>query len=285
MEIHWYPGHMAKAKRLIKEKLKLIDVVIELLDARIPASSRNPDLNKIIAGKSRIVVLNKADLADPEATRAWIDYFQRQGLPAVPVNAATGEGINRVVAAAKKIATPVMERLQKKGRLPRPVRAMILGIPNVGKSSLINRLSGQKKAKVEDRPGVTRGQQWIRIGSDFELLDTPGVLWPKLGDKEVALKLAFTGAIKDDLLNIEEIAGELIRWLQLNAPGALTRRYGIDETGEEREEILRAIGRKRGFLVSGGEVDTFKTAGLVLNEFRAGLLGKFTLDLPPKEKG
>lgn len=284
MEIHWYPGHMAKAKRLIKEKLKLIDVVIELLDARIPASSRNPDLNKIIAGKSRIVVLNKADLADPEATRAWIDYFQRQGLPAVPVNAATGEGINRVVAAAKKIAAPVMERLHKKGRLPRPVRAMILGIPNVGKSSLINRLSGQKKAKVEDRPGVTRGQQWIRIGSDFELLDTPGVLWPKLGDKKVALKLAFTGAIKDDLLNIEEIAGELIRWLQLNAPGALTRRYGIDETGEEREEILGAIGRKRGFLVSGGEVDTFKTAGLVLNEFRAGLLGKFTLDLPPKEK-
>lgn len=284
MEIHWYPGHMAKAKRLIKEKLKLIDVVIELLDARIPASSRNPELNKIIAGKSRIVVLNKADLADPEATRAWIDYFQRQGLTAVPVNAATGEGINKVVAAAKKIAAPVMERLQKKGRLPRPVRAMILGIPNVGKSSLINRLSGQKKAKVEDRPGVTRGQQWIRIGSDFELLDTPGVLWPKLGDKEVALKLAFTGAIKDDLLNIEEIAGELIRWLQLNAPGALTRRYGIDETGKEREEILGAIGRKRGFLVSGGEVDTFKTAGLVLNEFRAGLLGKFTLDLPPKEK-
>ncbi len=277
--IQWYPGHMVKARKLITENLKLVDLAVELLDARIPASSRNPEINLIVGDKPRIIVLNKADLADQAQTEKWKEFFQtEEGLKCIPIDSQSGKGINSFLNAAQEEAAGVLQKLAARGRKPRPVRLMMLGIPNVGKSSLINRLAGRGSAKTGDRPGVTRGKQWIRVGKGLELLDTPGILWPKFEDPEVGLKLAVTGAIKDEIINVEQVSIKLIQLLKEIAPESLKTRYKLEALGDEPQETLKYIGQKRGCLVSGGKVDLLKAAVIVLNEFREGKIGLFTLD-------
>lgn len=280
MDIHWYPGHMAKAKRLVKENLKLVDVVIEVLDARIPSSSRNPDINGIAGQKPRLVVLNKSDLADPELTRRWKDVFSGEGYSVVAVDSVTGKGVREVPGLVQQLAAPKIALLVASGRRPRAARCMVLGIPNVGKSFFINKLVGQKVTKTGDKPGVTRGQQWIRVAGNLDLMDTPGILWPKLEDHEAAFRLAVTGAIKEEVFNLNAVAGKLIQWLAENYPEAVRERYKLEDLAGEPEELLEAIGAKRGFFISGGVVDTLKSAQNVLKEFREGKLGRFTLDSP-----
>lgn len=284
LQINWYPGHMKKAKDIIMDNLKLVDVVIELLDARIPYSSANPMLKEIIADKPRLVALNKADLADAGVTKAWAAYFRRQGIPAVAVDAPKGRGIKQLVAMTEELARPMTDRLVSRGAKARAARVMILGIPNVGKSSLINRLAGSNKAKTADRPGVTRAKQWIRLGGSLELLDTPGILWPKFEDMTVGLKLAFTGAINDEAIDRELITGVFLQTMASMYPDRLRERYKL--TGElppEPHELLELIGRKRGCLVKGGIVDTEKAQRIVLTDFRSGRLGLVSLDMPPAE--
>ena len=280
MDIHWYPGHMAKAKRLVKENLKLVDVVIEVLDARIPSSSRNPDINGIAGQKPRLVVLNKSDLADPELTRRWKDVFSGEGDSVVAVDSVNGRGVREVPGLVQQLAAPKIALLVASGRRPRAARCMVLGIPNVGKSFFINKLVGQKVTKTGDKPGVTRGQQWIRVAGNLDLMDTPGILWPKLEDHEAAFRLAVTGAIKEEVFNLNAVAGKLIKWLAENYPEAVRERYKLEDLAGEPEELLEAIGAKRGFFISGGVVDTLKSAQNVLKEFREGKLGRFTLDAP-----
>lgn len=286
MEIQWYPGHMAKAKRLIQENLGLIDVVIELVDARIPYSSRNPDMQHLLSRRPRIIVLNKNDLADPEKTRAWCDYFERQGIPALALNSLAGRGIERVVSIASSLLEDKMESLKARGFRDRPIRAMVVGIPNVGKSAFINALTRRSVARVGEKPGLTRGKQWIRIGEDFELLDTPGILWPKFEDPEVGFKLAVTGAVSDLVYDVEEVGAQLVLLLSRAAPQALASRYRLEKLAgslEEAYQLLRDIGARRGYLHTGGEVDTVKAAYLVLHEFREGKIGQITLDEVPTE--
>lgn len=280
MDIQWYPGHMAKTKRLVKENLKLVDVVIEVLDARIPASSRNPDLGGIAGAKPRLVVLNKSDLADPALTRLWKDYFAGAGWPAVAVDSVSGRGIREVPGLVQQLVAPKMASLVSSGRRPRAARCMVLGIPNVGKSFFINKLVGRRVARTEDRPGVTRGRQWIRVAGNLDLMDTPGILWPKLDDPEVSFRLAVTGAIKEDVFDLNAVAGKLLKWLAENHPAAVRERYGLENLPEEPEELLKAAGAKRGFYMSGGTVDLLKSARNILKEFREGKLGRFTLDEP-----
>jgi len=280
MDIHWYPGHMAKAKRLVKENLKLVDVVIEVLDARIPSSSRNPDINGIAGQKPRLVVLNKSDLADPDLTRRWKDVFFGEGYSVVAVDSVNGRGVREVPGLVQQLAAPKIALLVSSGRRPRAARCMVLGIPNVGKSFFINKLVGQKVTKTGDKPGVTRGQQWIRVAGNLDLMDTPGILWPKLEDREAAFRLAVTGAIKEEVYNLNAVAGKLIQWLAENYPEAVRERYKLADLAGEPEELLEAIGAKRGFFISGGAVDTLKSAQNVLKEFREGKLGRITLDAP-----
>ena len=276
--LQWYPGHMRKAERLVKENLKLVDVVVELLDARIPMSSANPVLREIVAGRPRLVVLNKSDLAEPAATRAWVQYFASQDIVAVPVDAVKGNGTKELVQAIQKLAAPRTEKLAKHGAKPRAARCMILGIPNVGKSSLINRLSGGARTKVENRPGVTRAKQWIRIGAQLELLDMPGILWPKFEDEHAALRLAFTGAISDTVYDVGGVVLQLLRVLRTDYPAALCARYGLDDTMQAGTELLEEIGRRRGCLVRGGRIDYEKAEQIVLTDCRSGHLGRVTLD-------
>ena len=289
--INWYPGHMAKTRRQIVEDLKLIDIVVEVLDARIPISSRNPDIGELIKDKNKIVILNKYDLADEKQNKKWIKYFERQGVMAVLVNATTGEGINLSVKKIEELYKERQQLYEKKGRVGKPIRVMILGIPNVGKSSFINRISKKNSATVGNRPGVTRQKQWIRINQNIELLDTPGVLWPKFESEEVALNLAYTGTIKDDILETIEIGFRLLNLLINKHTNKLIERYKLnrdeiddilseENIGENEKtlEIMHLIGKKRGAIISGGNVDEEKTAKIILDDFRSGKIGKITLE-------
>ena len=283
MDIQWYPGHMAKSKRLLLENLKLVDVIIELLDARIPYSSRNPIINELLGKKPRLIVLNKADLADPRYTGIWKKVLEQPGILVTDVNSIKGNGIKTVTPALNKLSEEIMNKLKSKGRRTRAVRCMIVGIPNVGKSFFINTLVKRKITITGNKPGVTRGQQWIKVAKDLELLDTPGILWPKFDDQEIAYKLAVTGAIKSEILDIKALSARLSLWLRDIYPQALLERYKLTVLPGEAEELLSVIGRSRGFLLPGGVVDNHKTAVLLLKEFRDGLLGSFTLDLPKTE--
>ena len=281
-QLQWFPGHMKKAQRLIEDNLKLVDVVIELLDARIPFSSANPMLAEIIKTKPRMIALNKIDLADPGMTKKWLNYFKTQGIIAVGIDSSKGRGMKQLVSAAEMLAKPKTEKFVAKGAKARAARCMILGIPNVGKSSLINRLAGAVKAKTADKPGVTRAKQWIKIGSNLDLLDTPGILWPKFEDKTVGLKLAFTGAINDDIYDREQVTALLLEVMRRDYAARLIERFKFKgELPESGLDLLEAIGRKRGCLVKGGLVDLEKAQNIVLNEFRAGKLGLVTLDEVP----
>ncbi|MGN0299548.1 MAG: ribosome biogenesis GTPase YlqF [Lachnospiraceae bacterium] len=283
MNFQWYPGHMTKAKRAMQEDIKLVDLVIELLDARVPLSSRNPDIDELGKNKSRLILLNKADLADEELTAAWSSYFQKKGFLVVKLDARTKIGMKAVQNAIMEACKEKMERDRKRGILNRPVRAMVVGIPNVGKSTFINTLAGKACAKTGNKPGVTKGNQWIRLNKQVELLDTPGILWPKFEDQRVGLRLAFIGSIKDDILNTDELAVELIRYLKKEYAGLLASRYNVSEEANETD-ILREIGVNRACLLKGGEVDYSKAAQLLITEFRAGQLGRITLEYPELEQ-
>ena len=280
MDIHWYPGHMAKTRRLVLEDLKLVDVVIEVLDARIPAGSRNPEINEIGGQTPRLVVLNKSGLADPEKTRLWLALYQSSGFCAAAVDALHNRGMREIPVLVRELAAPKMAALASSGRRGRAPRCMVLGIPNVGKSLLINKLAGRGAARTGDKPGVTRGRQWIRVAGSIDLMDTPGILWPKLEDREAAFRLAATGAIKEEVYDFYAVAGKLVRWLAENYPEALGERYRLNQLPDGPDELLEAIGAARGYYVSGGVVDTIKSARLVLKEFREGKLGRYTLDDP-----
>ena len=278
--LQWYPGHMAKTRRLIEENLKYIDVVVEILDARIPYSGRNPNFDDIIKNKPRLLVMNKADLADNNLTDAWINAYKEQGLKVIPISCATGAGINKVTNEARALIQEKIDREKEKGR-NRTLKIMMVGIPNVGKSSLINRLIGKASTKTGDRPGVTRGKQWLRLKGDIELLDTPGILPPKFEDQELAKRLAYTGAIKDEIMNTELLSYSLCEFLRDNYSDLLCARYKLDSVdGLEGYEILEKIGRKRGFVISGGEIDMERAANMILDELRAAKIGNITLEKP-----
>ncbi|MDD7185657.1 MAG: ribosome biogenesis GTPase YlqF [Oscillospiraceae bacterium] len=284
--IQWFPGHMAKTRRLIKSNLPLVDAVVEILDARTPLSSRNPEMDRLTAGKPRMVILNKSDLADEKITEKWLAYFRSQNITAISADCKSGKGVKNFIPAVKnQLLKSLLQKYEEKGIKGKPLRLMIVGIPNVGKSSFINRMAGSKKAKAEDRPGVTRDKQWVKIGTGVEMLDMPGVLWPKFDDQNVACRLAFTGAIKDDILDIETLASRLLKFLSENYPEKLRERYKIDfDDFDEGYILLEKTGRKRGMLVSGGEVNTERIAITVIDEFRAGKLGRITLELPEDNK-
>lgn len=280
LHINWYPGHMKKTKDLVRDNLKLVDVVVELLDARIPFSSKNPDIDKLAGNKPRVVILNKSDLADKSKLDMWIRYYKNQGIKAIPVDTLKGVGVNRLVEECKNVVKDKMNALKEKGRKERPVRVMIVGIPNVGKSSIINKLTGRKSAVTGDKPGVTKGKQWVRLKGNLELLDTPGILWPKFEDQEVALNLAFCRSIKDEILDIETLALRLIRKLMEIEPQKLKERYKLENLGETDIETMDMIGRKRGFITGRKELDYTRIATTVLNEFRDGKIGKISLEVP-----
>ena len=281
MDIQWYPGHMTKTRRMMEENQKLIDIVVELLDARIPLSSRNPAIDEIFPTKPRLVVLNKSDIADEATTREWEKYFKSKGVGVKSISSTMGKSLNDIFASCKEILKDKIEHDKARGLVNRPIKMMVVGIPNVGKSSFINKLSGKKSAITGDRPGVTKGKQWIRLPNSFELLDTPGILWPKFEDVAVGEKLAFTGAIKDEIMDLEEIAMRLLEVLREKYPQKLTERYKMtdfDELGGY--EMLELLGRKRGFVVSGGEIDTERAAKILLDEFRGAKLGRISLECP-----
>jgi len=282
MNLQWFPGHMAKTRRLITEHLKLVDVVVELLDARLPLSSRNPEIDKIVGERPRILILNKADIADSAVTEKWMQYFAAQNQTVISVDSQSGKGFSAFSEAIDKVMRDKFERDRAKGIQRHSVKLMVVGIPNVGKSSFINRLSGRSAAKTGDRPGVTTAKQWIRIAGKYELLDTPGILWPKFESPEVAKRIAFTGGIRDEIIDIEELACELLTYLKVEYPQMLSERFKIDETAVEQEpfDLLESIGRKRGCVVSGGNIDTFRAASLVLDDFRAAKIGKISLETP-----
>ena len=285
-QIQWFPGHMAKTRRLIAANLKLVDAVVEIVDARAPLSSRNPEMDRMTAGKPRLVLLNKSDLADDRATQMWINYFRNSGAEALAVDCKSGKGLKNVLPTVRtKVLAELMEKRQRSGMSGAAVRLMIVGIPNVGKSSLINKLAGGKRAKVEDRPGVTRTKQWVKLDTSAELLDMPGVLWPKFEDQEAAIRLAFTGAISDDILDIETLAMKLLKYLSEEYPQSLTERYKIEFSAEDTGlELLEKVGKKRGMMISGGEINTERAAITVLDEFRSGKMGRITLEIPQKKE-
>ena len=279
MNFQWYPGHMTKAKRMMQEDIKLIDVVIELVDARIPFSSKNPDIDEIAKNKSRIILLNKFDLADEKNTLKWKEWFEKQGFFVAFVNSKNGRGVKEVHNVIQQACKEKIERDRKRGIINRPVRAMIVGIPNVGKSTFINSFAGKACAKTGNRPGVTKGKQWIRLNKNVELLDTPGILWPKFDDQAVGLRLAFIGSIKDEILNVTELALELIDFLQSHYAGKLAERYGIEEQ-EDRVKVLEEIADVRACRLKGNELDYEKAANLILDDFRNGKLRRITLEFP-----
>ncbi len=279
MKIQWFPGHMTKTRRQMQDKLKLVDAVCEILDARIPLASRNPELSALLGSKPRLILLNRADQADPAITEQWIRHFKESGVRAFSADCQGGAGVKRFVPEVRELLRERWDAYAQKGQAGRVMRVMVAGVPNVGKSSLINRLTGRRAAPVEDRPGVTRGQQWYKLDDGMELLDTPGVLWPKFEDERVGLLLAFTGAIKDNILDVEALAMRLMETLRDMYPEALTARYNLAPEGEGYA-LLTAAGRRRGFLVSGGEVDTERMARILLDEFRGGKLGRVTLERP-----
>ncbi len=275
--IQWFPGHMAKTRRLLKESLSLVDAVAEIVDARIPASSRNPDLAGIVAGKPRIILLNKCDMADPVATEKWISRYKNEGITAIAVDCRSGKGLNVFKSTVKELLHEKLEKNREKGMVGKPLRIMVVGIPNVGKSSFINRMAGTGRAKVENRPGVTRGNQWFKIDNELELLDTPGVLWPKLDDAAVGEYLAFTGAVRDQVVDVEWLAVRLLEVLSDKYMPLLTECYGIEK--DEPYEMLCALAKKRGMLIRGGEYDTERASNILLSEFRTQKIGRITLEV------
>lgn len=280
MTIQWFPGHMAKARRQVTEKLKLIDIVIELADARIPSASRNPMIDEIIASKPRLLLLNKADMADPIATKKWLTHYKENGIHALAIDAQSGQGIKDILPASKSILKEKFDKMASRGIKPRAIRALIVGIPNVGKSTLINRLAKKNIAKTGDKPGITKAQQWIKVGKEMELLDTPGILWPKFEDQVVGMKLAATGAIKDEILNLQDITVFVLNFLKDHYPDRLKDRYGVAEMPEEIVPLFDEIGRRRGCLMSGGYIDYDKTSELVLRELRTEKLGRISFEVP-----
>lgn len=280
MNIQWYPGHMTKTRRQIETDLKQVDAVCEIVDARIPVSSRNPDIDSICAGKPRILVLNRMDLADPAATQKWAAFFKEKGMAVIATDCKTRKGIADFTPAARKACAQKLERDAARG-MSRPIRVMVVGIPNVGKSTLINQISGRKGAKAENRPGVTRGKQWVTVDRSLQLLDTPGILWPKFEDPEVGLKLAYTGAVKEGVIDLEELACALMELLHRYYPDALSERYKVQaEPGTPGYQLLEIAGKNRGFLLSGGKIHTERMAKVLVDEFRSGKLGRFTLEMP-----
>ena len=281
LNINWYPGHMAKTRRLIGENIKLVDVVVELLDARMPLSSKNGDIDDLIAQKPRLVVLNKADLADESANRLWADYFRKKGSGVLMLDSLHAKSMNIVTNKIKEILKEKLDRQREKGMVNRAVKVMVTGIPNVGKSSFINRLAGRSSAQTGDRPGVTRGKQWIRLKSGIELLDTPGILPPKIGDERTGLRLAWAGSIRDEILDTEELAAGLLEYLAGDCGELLKSRYRLEDiSGLSGWELLAAIGKRRGFVISGGEIDTARAASIVLDEFRSAKIGRISLEKP-----
>ena len=279
MHFQWYPGHMTKARRMMQENIKLVDLIIELVDARIPLSSRNPDIDELGRNKARLILLNKADLAEDRKNDEWLEYFKSRGYSAVKVNSRKGGGIKSIQSVIQEACREKTERDRRRGILNRPVRAMVAGIPNVGKSTFINALAGKACAKTGNKPGVTKGKQWIRLNKNVELLDTPGILWPKFEDQEVGLKLAFIGSIKDEVLQTEELAAELAGFLSREYPGVMEEKYAV-EASEDKYECLRRIAESRRCLVRGSELDTEKAASILLDDFRNGRLGRITLETP-----
>lgn len=283
VDIQWFPGHMAKTRRLMKANLPLVDVVVEITDARVPASSRNPEMKNLVGGKPRVVVLNKCDMADKALTVEWIEYYHANGVKAIAMDCRSGKGLNKLVPTVKEVMKKELEKRAAKGIEGKPIRIMVVGIPNVGKSSFINRVAGGKRTKVEDRPGVTRGKQWVTLEKGIDLLDMPGVLWPKFDDKTVGEHLAFTGAIKDDILDTELLAMRLADLLNREWHSLLCERYKLtdEETADiEPYDLLSLIGAKRGMKVSGGDVNTERAAAMLLDEFRGGKIGRITLEMP-----
>ena len=281
--IQWFPGHMTKTKRQIQSSLKLVDAVAEIIDARIPVSSRNPDLAKLVQNKPRVILLNKCDMANQTATKMWIDYFKKQNLVAIPVDCKSGRGLDKFAPAVNTVMSHKIARLKEKGMVNPTIRIMIVGIPNVGKSSFINKMVKKNRARVEDRPGVTRGNQWYTIAKNLEMLDTPGVLWPKFDDKTVGEHLAFTGAVKDQILDIELLAVRLLDFIKELKPADFITRFKLENEDIENidsYELLKMIGKKRGMLVSGGEIDTERAAIMLLDEFRSAKLGRITVEMP-----
>ncbi|MCI6646083.1 MAG: ribosome biogenesis GTPase YlqF [Oscillospiraceae bacterium] len=283
INIQWFPGHMTKAERMIEENMKLVDGVCEVIDARIPNASRNPDIDRLAAGKPRLVVLNRADQADPEVTKQWRAYFKSQGMTVLETDSKTGKGVNQFPQAVRTALKDKLAEYAAKGQGSRPLRIMVVGIPNVGKSTFINKVARRKAAVAGDRPGVTRGKQWIHIDDSLDLLDTPGILWPKFDDEEVGQVLALTGAVKDDILDRETLAANFLVRLRDHYPTVIEQRYKfIPDPGAQGWELLEAAARKRGFLISGGELDTERMAAILLDEYRGGKLGRLTLEYPPE---
>ena len=283
MNVQWYPGHMTKTRRMMEADLKLVDAVCELIDARIPISSRNPDIDAIFGSKPRMVILNRIDMADPELTRQWADCFKSKGIAVIRTDCKTRTGISDFAPALRRLLGDKLRRYREKGMVGKPLKAMVVGIPNVGKSTFINQVAGRKGAKAENRPGVTRGKQWVNVDQGLLLLDTPGILWPKFEDPEVGLRLAYTGAVKDDILDTETLSMHLLELLWSQYPQALTARYKLEaEPSASGAELLEQAARRRGYLLPGGIVDTERLANVLLEEYRSCKLGRFTLERPPQ---
>ena len=284
MTIQWYPGHMTKTRRMMERDLKLVDAVCELLDARIPLASRNPDIDAICGNKPRLVILNRMDMADKDATKRWAAYFRARGMEVISTDCKSRKGVNQFVPAVRRLLSEKLQRYSEKGQAGRPLKLMIVGIPNVGKSTFINQIAGRKGAKAENRPGVTRGKQWVTVDQGLLLLDTPGILWPKFEDPQVGLKLAYTGAVKDDVYDVEELACSLMELLWREYPDALTERYRIEAAPDAAGwELMQQAAQKRGFLLAKGEVNTERMARVLLEEYRSCKLGRFSLEQPPAE--
>ncbi|KXZ22150.1 ribosome biogenesis GTPase YlqF [Bacillus nakamurai] len=280
MTIQWFPGHMAKARREVTEKLKLIDIVYELVDARIPMSSRNPMIEEILKNKPRIMLLNKADKADAAVTAQWKNHFEQQGIPSLSINSVNGQGLHQIVPSSKELLKDKFDKMKAKGIKPRAIRALIIGIPNVGKSTLINRLAKKNIAKTGDRPGITTSQQWVKVGKELELLDTPGILWPKFEDELVGLRLAITGAIKDSIINLQDVAVFGLRFLEEHYPDRLKERYSLQDIPEDIAALFDAIGEKRGCFMSGGHIDYDKTTEVIIRDIRTEKFGRLSFEKP-----
>lgn len=280
MNINWYPGHMKKAKKSIKESLSMVDIVFEVIDARIPFSSQNPMLDSILQGKDRIIVLNKKDLASTKANKIWEEHFKNQGLKPILINSKNKKGIDKLLLMTRELTEDIINSYKKRGVLNRAIRAMVLGVPNVGKSTLINTLLGRRGTRIGDKPGVTRSNQWIKVDNNLELLDTPGILWPEFKNQDIGINLALTGAIKDEVLDKASLALKLIEIISSNYPELLEKRYNLELAGYASLEIMEEIGRKRGCIISGGEIDYSRVSNILLDEFRKGIIGPITLELP-----